>query len=346
MAEGQGNITYGSRINAGGGGGIVVTGARNGLSVDPEGYIILGQSIGAGGNPAALLSDEEIPMAGFYLNLFDGQLVVSANREPAVGSGLLQVIRNGLGESADMLSLQLINNTPATNASNQYSPSILLQGQSWDSSDMVSRSSAWGLYNMTTDGSGDSGGGLVIAYSDSGGPLTLIAELNNFGQFTVPFVDAPDGFLTNGSYSFEPVLGVTFDLSVDQSGVGEGSLYLMNTSGGGLIPTAYSAANLDDTINREYFKLGWNNTPNMLVLSVEAQGTGVIRPVAFLPSIRFGDNTPPTASIDITPGTAAIGPLRLHPGTLVTTPVDGLFEYDGTNLYFTVGATRKTVTLI
>jgi hypothetical protein len=38
--------------------------------------------------------------------------------------------------------------------------------------------------------------------------------------------------------------------------------------------------------------------------------------------------------------------MQLDPHTVLTTPVNGTFEYDGTNLYFTVGATRKTVTLV
>lgn len=345
MSEGQGNISY-SSLSSGSSGGIVVSGARNGLSVDSSGFIVLGQSIAHAGNPAEMLDDQEIPMEGFYWNLFGGMVVLSNTREPAVGDGLLQIIQDGLGTTADMVTIDLFNNTPATNALNQNSPSILFQGQSWDSVNAVSKKSGWVVYNATNNGSGTSSGAIVFAYSDNGGAPAEVAGINNFGQMTVPFVAAGDGFLTNGGVTFEPLLGDTFEISTDATGVGEGSLYLVNTSGGGVIPTAYSAANFDDTTNREYFKLGWNNTTNMLVLSVEAQGTGVIRPVAFLPSIRHGDNTPPTAVIDITPGTALLGPLRLNAGTSVTTPLNGLFEFDGTNLFFTVGGTRKTVTLI
>jgi hypothetical protein len=44
-------------------------------------------------------------------------------------------------------------------------------------------------------------------------------------------------------------------------------------------------------------------------------------------------------------GAATLAPLQFQPGTNLTTPVDGTMEYDGTNLYFTVGTTRKIVTL-
>jgi hypothetical protein len=46
---------------------------------------------------------------------------------------------------------------------------------------------------------------------------------------------------------------------------------------------------------------------------------------------------------------AGSAPLKLKPSSgavKLTTAEDGAFEYDGTSLFFTVGATRKTVTLV
>lgn len=56
----------------------------------------------------------------------------------------------------------------------------------------------------------------------------------------------------------------------------------------------------------------------------------------------------PTAKVHIAAGSATVGtaPLKLTAGTNLTTPEDGAFEFDGTNLYFTVGGVRKTVTLV
>ena len=51
-------------------------------------------------------------------------------------------------------------------------------------------------------------------------------------------------------------------------------------------------------------------------------------------------------TLTLATGTTAIAPLKLTAGTNLTTPVSGSFEFDGTNLYFTVGGVRKTVTLI
>jgi hypothetical protein len=62
----------------------------------------------------------------------------------------------------------------------------------------------------------------------------------------------------------------------------------------------------------------------------------------------FGGTTSGTALIHIAAGTATANtaPLKLTSGVNLTTPEDGAFEFDGTNLYFTVGGVRKTVTLI
>lgn len=69
---------------------------------------------------------------------------------------------------------------------------------------------------------------------------------------------------------------------------------------------------------------------------------------AYAGNSKFGATTAPTAKVDIAAGTAAAGtaPLKLAAGVNLTTPETGTFEFDGTNLYFTVGGVRKTVTLV
>jgi hypothetical protein len=64
-------------------------------------------------------------------------------------------------------------------------------------------------------------------------------------------------------------------------------------------------------------------------------------------NVGFGMTISPTARVHLPAGTATAGtaPLKLTSGTNMTTPEAGAFEFDGTNLYFTIGSTRKTVTL-
>jgi len=64
-------------------------------------------------------------------------------------------------------------------------------------------------------------------------------------------------------------------------------------------------------------------------------------------NVGIGQNTP-TAYLHLKAGSATAGtaPLKFTAGTNMTTPENGTFEFDGTNLYFTVGGVRKTVTLV
>jgi hypothetical protein len=68
MSEGQGSISYSSQ-----GGGAVppfvnVEGARNGLSLDADDFVVLGQDSGVGpAGPAKLLSDREIALLTFFI---------------------------------------------------------------------------------------------------------------------------------------------------------------------------------------------------------------------------------------------------------------------------------------
>lgn len=89
---------FGFGATGGGGGGGGVTGANNGLSVVGGTTVQLGQTIGAGGNPATMLHSSEIPMATFSLNLNNGVLNVVGVPDNGSGSdlvGAFNVTRNG-----------------------------------------------------------------------------------------------------------------------------------------------------------------------------------------------------------------------------------------------------------
>jgi hypothetical protein len=70
--------------------------------------------------------------------------------------------------------------------------------------------------------------------------------------------------------------------------------------------------------------------------------------IAATGNIGIGAVTTPTALVHIAAGsaTANTAPLKLTAGTLMTTPEAGALEFDGTDLWFTVGTTRKKVTLV
>jgi hypothetical protein len=70
MGTGQGSLTSQQKKEPVPGPPFLLTAAINGLSVSalPAGKIVLGQNVGAVGNPAALLSNREIPLAGFSID--------------------------------------------------------------------------------------------------------------------------------------------------------------------------------------------------------------------------------------------------------------------------------------
>ena len=63
--------------------------------------------------------------------------------------------------------------------------------------------------------------------------------------------------------------------------------------------------------------------------------------------LYVGAASSPTARLHIAAGTATAGtaPIKLTSGTLLTSPENGAFEFDGSFLYFTLGGTRYKVTL-
>lgn len=74
MSAGQGSISFTNNPVSGGGGGSISL-ANNGLSLNGAGDTVqLGQELGAVGDPAQLLSNREVPLAGF-LFAFAGDLI-------------------------------------------------------------------------------------------------------------------------------------------------------------------------------------------------------------------------------------------------------------------------------
>jgi hypothetical protein len=86
MSNGQGSITFSEPPGAGGGGGSgTVNAANNGLSLSSSTTVVLGQDVGAVGDPAALLSERVIPLAGYGIKF----------EEPGLDTGYLSIDTNG-----------------------------------------------------------------------------------------------------------------------------------------------------------------------------------------------------------------------------------------------------------
>ena len=62
-------------------------------------------------------------------------------------------------------------------------------------------------------------------------------------------------------------------------------------------------------------------------------------------AVQLDTATTPTALLHLGAGGTAAGtaPFKFVSGTLMSTPEDGVFEYDGTDLWFTIGSTRYKI---
>jgi hypothetical protein len=79
MGQGQGSTTVNQRTLPSNGPPFSLNSAINGLSVNAAGRIVLGQDVGAVGDPAQLLSNREIPLKGFAINMRGNVISESIN---------------------------------------------------------------------------------------------------------------------------------------------------------------------------------------------------------------------------------------------------------------------------
>lgn len=112
--------------------------------------------------------------------------------------------------------------------------------------------------------------------------------------------------------------------------------------------SGYNANQLNSAVNS--IGLGANtftNRSNQVVIGDASVVETQLRTGVYIGSTSTTAHTQPTARLHIAAGTASANtaPIKLTAGTLNSATEDGAFEYDGTNLYFSIGATRRTITV-
>ena len=306
--EGIGNVNYTEPFGAGAG-FINVAGARNGLSVDAAGFIVLGQTVAQAGNPAAFLQAREIPQATFGFNMFGGGVEFSAIRRaaPAKGVGIhTDVPANGIiltvGFTARDLFLFEENGTFAITSVNNPAQAIGMQGQRFVNQPLGSQSKT--SISITNTWQPD----------NSQNPATM----NDWeiGSSVVMPATASVGY---NAINVEPQLAQPVD-----NGVSIRGLYYHPQFTAG--PLASQHIGIEIQSGDALF-----NTDDTFGLS------------------RSGfHQAQPTAYVHIGPSTGNPGeaPLKVDAGTLLPVPENGAIEYDGTHFYLTIGAVRKQIVLV
>ena len=316
-----------------------ITGADDGLSnstVTP-GNVVFGQNVNQVGDPAILLSNREIPGAGFVVELFNGKFIVSDVR--TVGSGgrfeahdtltgvatrnmfnfigdLIAVINNPA-----VVSVQVAAPTPVALTTQGTPMEVRVNGNLYV---VAQLNGQFDLFNP------NGGGAPVVNFSTIpliGGALPNIATMR-IGQIispTIPFgiaggIFIQDAFTAAGGTA--SYTGLLVSSTINQTAGGTGDIIGVDIE---LTITSNTA---------RFFALRSNNG------DVAFQQLNTVGRT----SIRQGT---PTAWLHIggSNGAIASAPLKIDPGPLLAVPESGAFEFDNNqdNLYFTRVGTRESV---
>lgn len=156
--------------------------------------------------------------------------------------------------------------------------------------------------------------------------------------------DAQGNFILSAAGAASNITGlITAGTNVTLTGLGTtGSPYIISSSGGGgggtwgsITGTLSSQTDLQTALNAKQATLV-SGTSLKTINSTSLLGSGDI-------AISSTDATKlplaggtMTGGIVLAAGTTTLQPLKMVSGTNLTTPVAGVFEFDGTNLYFTI----------
>jgi hypothetical protein len=331
---GGANILFGT-IAPGGGSGPVFEGARNGNSVDAGGFVVLGQDVSEAGDPAALLNNREVPMTGgFRVNWFGGCTLLSTVQGATPAAQLLEI--QGIMESAVSVVFMnvavdstLAGSSPTMIELNATAPAPV--GIGTQGAYLVANINGVQSFFMAYDGQTFWKNPLTgVAYFTISDAVELIGAV---GQATLQIEPIYNTSIPGGVFT-DIFLHPSFTSAFGAAGVTQMILAptIDQTGGTGQI----IGVSFDPVITAITGQLiAWQNTVGDVLLQLSGTtGRTGIRGIAT-----------PTAHLHIGGGVAAAGgaPLKIAPGTLLTVPEDGAIEYDGTNFYKTIGATRTVI---
>lgn len=281
-----------------------VKGGRNGTSLDAGNFIVLGQD-DVGGAGAVLLSDRVIPTAGFFVRL-QGQ-------GPSLAVTTGDSVASPVPANAKVF-IDMADTDTATRA-------ITITGRAGTDSEALRFMDESDNLYLNLDVQGQGGG----------------ANFNNPTTGTI--IELQTNLATNASVSIQKVNNDT--------SVGFADLPTLNLPVNGqhvsYIARPQGASNANSQI------IGYSFVPSNTIGSghliaftnqngdcLFCTSTGNVSIEVSVPTARLHI----VGSPDGSPGS---GPLKLSVGTLVVTPEGGLLEFDGTHLYFTIGATRTII---
>lgn len=312
-----------------GGGGGTLTDATNGVSLSGT-NVVLGQNIGQVGNPATLLSDREIPLNGndlvingdgaikysfqpFFFSIgdlpdrnaqFTARAAAFVNLDPN-GTALVSVSRGGA-------VLQMVINGTGLGGHAELHATTLLHIGTLNNSDVNIITN--NLERIKILGSN---GNVGIKTTNPTAQLHLPAGATGATNAPLKF--------TSGALMTTPETG-----AVEYDGT---NLYFTPVGTTRRVVPLHTGSTAPAPGRINFTDTGGllNNNANLLYSSANN-------------SLAVGTATNANALLILGPSTSIKAPLRFDAGVVMTTPVTGSFEYDGTNLFFTrTGTTRESI---
>lgn len=323
----------------------IVLSGNNGLSVS-SGNVVLGQNVSQLGNPAALLSHREIPMAGFNVVFTGtGNIGIGTNNP----TSKLHIV--GVSDVPQLLVANAASQTqPLARFTDSVGTALLelrTKGTNTIFLGVNSGASSTGSYevaignealrDLTTGTFNTAIGAQALRVNTTGGNNTAIAPQAMFANTTGSNNVALAALQQNTTGNNNTALGAdALNGNItgnNNTSVGRNSGRL--SLGSGNVYLGYEAGRNATGSDNLYISNSSTSTP----LIYGNFSTNILNLNA---SVYIGPSTIPTAKVHISAGTATAGtaPLKLTTGVLLTTPENGAVEYDGVHFYGTIGSTR------
>jgi hypothetical protein len=335
---GQQAFGFGSNGDITGG---TVNAASNGLSLSGATTVVLGQDVGAVGNPAALTSDREIPSSNFSLTFLNVDVYTK------IFSTIIKV-------KADLPIIQLLDDTESLSLQleRRDTDGRIVYGSSADSNLFFFDTGNAKVGNSNTTDLGQKlqvVGDIALQNEISNDPVIKFVGSSSASDMFIQGQDGTIAMFHDSSVATMQINaggGVTI-ADTTTAIVGDKTLFSLEMADTfdttGVQRTAF-AAQVSNSSSRI---AGANNLINYgLFVDVV---NGQINYAAIFNNGLVGVNTIPTAKLHIGAGsaTANTAPLKFTSGTLLSSAEAGAMEFLTDNAYITIttGAARKEFTL-